>query len=117
MAKKSKPIELKEACRIQRLKNSIYFGVPMVFVFFDENRYRLIGINENKNVLIDRDYNTLRGAKIAFSKSFQQYAFSYSGKQKVRGIWSHTYNAEWAWLKRILDVCNRERNGSLKQSC
>jgi hypothetical protein len=108
MAQKSTHTELKEACEIQRLKNSIYFGVGIVFVFFSEKGFRLIGINDNKKVLVDRHYKTLRGAKIAFSKFFQQYALVYAGEQKVRAIWSHTYNADWAWLKLIIDLCNRE---------
>lgn len=87
---------------IQRLLNSMVFGVEMVFILFTETHFRLVGLNSDETV-IDKEYRTLRGAKVAFTKLFQGKAF----RQGLQPEWSHAYPVKTTWLKPKLAICNR----------
>ena len=101
---KSKSSKANEKCKIQRLENSIYYGIETVIILFGEKSYRLIGVKLNR-VIIDHEYRTLRGAKIAFSRYYQERAYH----EDVLATWSHTYPVDWRWLEPKLDLCNRQK--------
>ena len=84
---------------ITTLVNSVLYFLQSVFIITDGNRYRLV-VYHNKEVLADQSYETLRGAKIAFSKIFQCKAFLNS-----KAEWSHLYPPEKEWLNKRLDGC------------
>jgi hypothetical protein len=104
MTKQKKLNEKKENCFIQRLENSVYYGVETLFIYFSSNGFRLIGI-KGQQVIVDSYYTTLRGAKIAFARSFMYKVFS----KEIDARWSHAYPADWYWLKEKIDLCNTHR--------
>ena len=59
--------------------------------------YRLMVIHRNK-VLLDKSYKTIRGAKIAFVRSFNFRA----GIQNAKPYWSVFYTPEPGWLDEKL---------------
>jgi hypothetical protein len=78
---------------ISRLLNSIYYFLDCVFIAFSEGNYRLVILHYDK-VIMDADYHTLRGAKIAFAKFFGEKAWG----QEVHPLWSQTYQPDRDWL-------------------
>jgi len=79
---------------ISVLMNSVYFFLEHAFIVSDKNNYRLF-VRHRNEVLADQDYKSLRGAKIAFSKLFQQNAFD---KDYSHPQWSPLYTPERNWL-------------------
>ncbi len=90
--------------KIQRLINSMYYGVETAFIQMGEKTYRLVGLN-GETIIFDGDYRTLRGAKIAFTKFFETRAY----KEGIKAEWSHTYPVEGDWLLPKLETCNAYR--------
>lgn len=93
---------------IKRLENSIHFGIETVMILIKEKGYRLMVINRGK-VLIDEDYGSSRGAKIAFAKYFKNNGF----KEEIKASWSHSYPVDPRWLSPHLNLCDlyRQRGG------
>jgi hypothetical protein len=85
---------------ITTLVNSGLYFLENVFIVKEAKRYRLI-VCHRKEVLADQDYESLRGAKIAFSKLFQEQAHPVDAKPE----WSHLYPPEKKWLEAKLRIC------------
>jgi len=87
---------------ITSLTNSTLYFLENVFIIVggNGNRYRLIVCHHNE-VLADESYESLRGAKIAFSKLFQ-----YKVLLNLQPNWSHLYLPEKAWLDKMSKVCD-----------
>jgi hypothetical protein len=66
--KKKKP-EFVEEGMITQLLNPSYFFLGTVFISYEKRKYRLLAIG-NRHLYVDKNYNTPRGAKIAFSRIF-----------------------------------------------
>ena len=84
---------------ISTLVNSVLYFLDSAVIILEGKHYRLI-VCHNKQVLTDQGYETLRGAKIAFSKLFQYKAFLNS-----KAEWSHLYPPEQEWLDNKLEEC------------
>jgi hypothetical protein len=83
--------------RITVLENSIYYFLECVFIIIEEDRFRLVVAHQNQ-LLLNCVYNTLRGAKIAFSRMFLEKAW----REDIKAEWTHPYPPELKWLKKKL---------------
>jgi hypothetical protein len=79
---------------ITRLENSPYYFLDYVYIICEPDHYRLVVLHANR-VLTDRTYPTLRGAKIAFARSYRNKTW----KKEIENSWSHFYCPEREWLE------------------
>ena len=75
------------------LLNSNYYFFHHVLMIKTEESYRLLVIHDNR-VLLDRNYGTSKGARVAFAKYFRKRAFPLL----VENQWSPFYSPEKKWL-------------------
>ena len=92
---------------ISRLLNSIYYFLDCVFIVFSEENYRLVILHYDK-VIMDADYHTLRGAKIAFAKYFGERAWA----EDVHPQWSYSYRPDRRWFDEKLALLKRTHAGA-----
>ncbi len=85
---------------VTTLVNAAYYFLESVLVVLEGDNYRLI-VCHHEQVLADEAYDTLRGAKIAFSKLFQPRV-----SIEVKPEWSPLYPPEKQWLQGKLKVCS-----------
>jgi hypothetical protein len=83
------------------LINSIYYFIECVFILSLPDCYRLVVLH-NGRVLTDVCYETLRGAKIAFSKLYHHKAWA----KGVKAQWSHFYRPDADWLDEKIKDSN-----------
>ncbi len=89
---------------ISMLINSIYYFVQcgLILNVPKDKCYRLVVLH-NGRVLTDSSYKTVRGAKIAFARMFQDKSWA----EGVKPEWSHFYNPDISWLnlrtKEVVD--------------
>jgi hypothetical protein len=74
----------RDKVEISRLINSIFYFIDVVYILKKDDKYRLITLHGGR-VLIDKIYSTITGAKIAFTKFYQDKAW----KEDVKAEWSH----------------------------
>ncbi len=75
------------------LVNSVYYFLECVYILYRQGGYQLVVLHNNR-VLTYKNYQTLRGAKIAFQKMYNKKAW----KNNVKADWSHSYPADSHWL-------------------
>ena len=92
----------KEENRISRMINSVFYFLKFVFILKEGNHYRLVVI-EQKNKIIDMNYKSLKGAKIACAKRLRNRFINNERKP----VWSFLYPADEKWLK---DKLNRKNH-------
>jgi hypothetical protein len=68
-------------------------------VVFEPYGYRLV-VNRSGDIITNKIYETLKGAKIAFLKFFHLLAHSEDDKPQ----WSHAYVPEEEWLEEKLQL-------------
>jgi hypothetical protein len=87
--------------KIAILENAIFYFLNRVIIIKDEksDQYRLIVISKDQ-IIVDRLYDTPRGAKIAFARMFLNRAWS----NEVRSSWSHYYRPYNKWLNKTLEL-------------
>ncbi len=90
---------------IYRLLNSVQFYLECVFILAEENNFQLVIIHGG-NVLMDAQYNTLRGARIAFTKYFGQRA----SKEEAKPNWSHSYHPDPQWIEDNFQILRKYRS-------
>lgn len=86
-------VQEKYPMTISMLINSVYYFIECVFILDFHDHYRLVALHSGK-VLIDASYETLRGARIAFSKLYGDKAWS----EEIKAQWSHFYDPDARWL-------------------
>ncbi len=80
---------------VHTLTNPIYWFLQRVFILdLGKNKYRLIARHHNK-IIYDNVYETLRGAKIGFSKLYQYKLW----KEDVKAMWSPQYETDQEFTK------------------
>ena len=91
---------------ISRLINSVYYSISTCFIMestvSNQVEYRLLVIHKKK-VLADRNYRTLRGAKIAFKRQFKNMAWI----DDVAAEWSHFYPPNRDWIEEKLAAAEK----------
>lgn len=80
---------------VSLLENSIYYFLECVFIEQKENTYRLV-VTHQKHVLTDLSYQTIRGARIAFTKLYRNKAW----KEGIKPMWSPFYQPDNVWWKK-----------------
>ena len=91
-------IMIEEKRKISRLINSPHYALGLVFIVYEEEGYRLV-VGEFDEIMTNKIYKTLKGAKRAFLKSFSYFAQN----EKTRPSWSHIYTPDTKWLNQILE--------------
>ncbi len=86
-----------EEIKIIFLNNSNHYLLEYVFILFEEEGYRLV-VNRGGEILTNKNYKTVKGAKTAFLKFHGLWAVM----DDVRPIWSHVYTPPTEWLDQIL---------------
>lgn len=79
--------------KISVLLNPVWYFIESVLIIRQGGKYRLLAIH-NGRILMDAVYDSERGAKIAFAKSFGSKAF----KKGLKAEWSSFYNPEKVFL-------------------
>jgi hypothetical protein len=87
----------KDRAIVMLINSPIYF-LDWAIIVFEKGTYRLV-VSHKKRISTDKCYTSLKGAKIAFIKSYQYLAFSSEYKPQ----WSHPYIPYKKWLKEKLD--------------
>jgi hypothetical protein len=85
------PLEMPKT--ISLLINSIYYFLECVFILDLRDHYRLVVLHRG-HVLTDSDYESIRGAKIAFAKLYRKKAW----REGVKPELSILYDPEDGWL-------------------
>jgi hypothetical protein len=83
------------------LINSIQFLIEYVFIMKNENGCRLV-VKHNGIIMTDKQYDTIRGAKVAFSRLYGRQRW----KGQVKAQWSHLFEPDTEWLACILYFYN-----------
>ena len=86
--------ETNEETSISMLINSICYFIECAFILRSKNNYRLV-VLQHSRVLLDMNYPTNRGCRIAFGKIFKDRAWD----ERVTPSWSHFYNPDKDWLE------------------
>ncbi len=95
---------MKEKIYISNCINSVYYFLQCVLIVKKNDCYCLF-VRHNGNVLVNKDYETLKGAKIAFHKLFNKKAW----KTDIKAKWSHFYDPESQWLEEKTKVTKSPR--------
>jgi hypothetical protein len=93
-AQKPTAVQEKKTTTISLLINSVYFFIGCVFIVDLHDHYRLVAVH-NGRLLTDASYETLRGARIAFSKLYRNKAW----KEGIKAQWSPFYDPDIRWLE------------------
>ena len=79
---------------ISMLINSIHYFIECVFILRAQNKYRLV-VLQHSRVLLDQDYPSERGCRIAFTRLFKEKAWD----ETIKAEWSHFYDPDKEWLE------------------
>ena len=79
---------------ISLLINSVYYFIECVFILSLCDGYRLVALH-NGRVLTDASYESLKGARIAFTKLYSDKAW----RRGTKAQWSHFYDPDLRWLE------------------
>jgi hypothetical protein len=105
--KKKKP-EYVEEGMISVLSNSPYYFLDTVLVSYEKRKYRLLVIG-NSHLYVDKNYNTPRGAKIAFSRIFHNKTWNdeMDEKKGIKQNWSPFYTPKPGWWANVISQATR----------
>jgi hypothetical protein len=84
------------ALKISNLINSVFFFINYAFILNKGEAYRLVAAHKGE-VLFDKSYRTLRGARIAFARMYRDRGW----KRDIKPEWSHFYVPDKHWVKAI----------------
>lgn len=90
------------APNVMVLMNAVYYDLQDVFIFFEENGYRLL-VYRRGLAVVDKYFSSVTGAKKSIASRYggkKIVAVDHNGR-KVTPIWSHPYFADLNWLKKI----------------
>jgi len=80
---------------ISFLLNAYHYFFDCVFILKDDLCFRLV-VNHRGQVLTDRYYRTLRGARAAFVRLYGDKAW----EKGIKNLWSHFYPPDSRWLRK-----------------
>ncbi len=109
--KRPKPVKPQHGTKITRLSNSHYYFLTEALIIkeeFEDYKFRLIVLHGTR-LLADRRYTNTRGAKIAFSRMFNNARW----KESINPFWPEFYAADETWFEKrkcvILEAGKPER--------
>jgi hypothetical protein len=79
---------------ISMLINSIHYFIDCVYILRSKNKYRLV-VLQHSRVLLDKEYPTANGGRIAFTRFFKYKAWD----ETIKPEWSHFYDPDKEWLE------------------
>lgn len=82
--------------------NSVFYFLKFAFILKEGNHYRLVVI-QDRDKIIDMNYKSLKGAKIACTKRLRNTL----NNNEMKPVWSFLYPADEKWLK---DKLNRKNS-------
>ena len=91
--------------------NSAFFFIRFAFILREANHYRLVAI-EDKHKIIDVNYKTFKGAKIACAKILRKHV----KKKGMKPVWSFLYPPDEKWLKDKLNRKNGQPGKTVKDT-
>lgn len=94
MIKKESPL------KVSVLLNAHLFYLHWTFIIRENKEIRLIAINKRKFTL-EKNYKTVRGAKIAFTRIFSNLKKNYK-TFKLKQEWSPFYEPEKEWIDWVM---------------
>ena len=86
---------------ISVLFNAVYYFLDHVIIIINKEYYRLLVIHHNQ-VLWDKHYKSIGGAKRSFARNFKNMACN----QLKENMWSHMYDPDNDWLQDKLNLAN-----------
>ncbi len=98
---------------ITHLINSRSYILHHAFIIINKGNYRLVAVR-NESRIVDMEYKTLTGAKIAFGSMFKKK----SAIKKTKPKWSHFYPPEKKWIEEKLNyplIPSPQKPGSYPQ--
>jgi hypothetical protein len=79
---------------ISLLQNSPFYFLQCAYLVKGNKHFRLVVIHQGK-VLMDKTYETVRGAHIAFAKAFKKRSW----KEQVKADWTDFYSPDCKWFE------------------
>ncbi len=87
---------------VSLLLNSVYFFLHYVLIVKEGEIFRLLVI-KNGEKLVDKKYRTIKGARIAFHRSYKKQGY----KDNIETEWTYFYNPDITWLEELLNCPGR----------
>ena len=84
---------------ITLLSNSAHYFLESVFIIQTAESCRLVVYLKGRR-LTDKCYKTMKGARIAFTRLYRNYAYN----DTVLPEWTHFYHPQKLWLKERLEA-------------
>ena len=87
---------------ISMLLNAIHYFLDCVFIIHAHRQYRLLVFMSDK-ILLDQQYTSLKGAKIAFQKFYGHQACI----EGINARWDEYVPERW-WIKKKMAILDRK---------
>lgn len=87
---------------ISMLLNAIHYFLDCVFIIHSHRQYRLL-VFLSDNILLDQQYTSLKGAKIAFQKFYGHQACI----EGIKARWDEYIPESW-WIKKKMGNLDRK---------
>ena len=91
----------KQPPMISMLLNAVHFFLDCAFIIHAAGTYRLVVLHVN-NVLLDKSYTSLKGAKIGFNKIYSRQACT----ENVNARWAE-YTPNTTWMEKKAAILAR----------
>jgi hypothetical protein len=97
------PIDIKtQEIEISMLLNAIHYFLDCVFIIHSHRQYRLL-VFLSDSILLDQQYTSLKGAKIAFQKFYGHQACL----EGIKARWDEYIPESW-WIKKKMEILDRK---------
>lgn len=91
-----------QGTKISILISSVYYFLDFVFIMAERNCFRLVVIH-NRQLLTYKKYETVKGAKIGFSRLYSYKVW----KGGIKPNWSVFYNPTTEWLDERREIITK----------
>ncbi len=95
--------KINQETEISMLLNAIHFFLDCVFIIHSHRQYRLLVLMSD-NILLDQQYTSLKGAKIAFQKFYGHQACL----EGVKARWNEYIPESW-WIKKKMQILDGKK--------
>ncbi|MGD2091395.1 MAG: hypothetical protein PVH61_34780 [Candidatus Aminicenantes bacterium] len=89
--------------KISMLLNAIHYFLDCVFIIHSHKKYRLL-VFMSDTILLDQQYTSLKGAKIAFQKFYGHQACL----EGIKARWDEYMPESW-WIKKKMEILHRNQ--------
>ncbi len=107
------PVNYESGTRITFLTNAGLYNLSRVLIVLEPtNTYRLLVIKRDR-VLTDARYPSLRGARIAYTRTYGSRLFT----ELAAPFWSHSYAPDPRWLSNLIQPRQSKQTVKGFQEC